>query len=252
MNKYSVLTYILNDYEPVREINYDISLSQNVEFVLVTDNPNLTSNTWKIVYDPEFNNSKYTIYDKLMYIRYHPFKYVSNDICVKIDGSMQINKPLDYFIDYFIENEYDGTALLHPLRDTIYDEYRAWNILKNMPWEEIYTHYKRIDDFLNYDYEIRGIYLVGFSIVRNNDMQNIIDKCVYNMIKFNGHCTKLDQTFYSCFINTHFLNTKWLILSNEILNGEYISMFYHNSDIQVIQPHIGEYIYRNEIVEPYY
>jgi hypothetical protein len=135
INKYSVLTFIINDYEYVREIEYDISTTPHIEYILVTDNPNLKSNTWNIIYDKDLEDSNLTVYDKVMMVRYNPYKYVSNDICVRIDGSMQIVKPLDYFINEFIEGEYDGSLLLHPLRDLIYDEYRAWHLLRNMPWE---------------------------------------------------------------------------------------------------------------------
>ena len=46
--KYSVLCYIFNGYEQVREVQ---EKDPNAEYILVTDDPKLKSNTWKVVYD---------------------------------------------------------------------------------------------------------------------------------------------------------------------------------------------------------
>ena len=46
--KYSVLCYIFNGYEQVREVQ---EKDPNAEYILVTDDPKLKSKTWKVVYD---------------------------------------------------------------------------------------------------------------------------------------------------------------------------------------------------------
>ncbi len=251
--KYSVLTFIINNYEPVREINFNISLTPDVEYILVTDNPNLTSNTWKIIYEPELNNPNLSVMDKLLLIRYNPFKYVSNDICVRMDGSMQIMKPLDYFVENLIKNDYVGSILLHPCRDDIRDESRAWHLLRNVSWEEIYENYHHISLFLNYNYDFKGLYQTGFSIVKNNYIHNVINNLMLSFTKMNNnHCSRIDQIFYTCLINTHFLTTKWMILTGNIFNGEYITMYEHNTNKPVKQEHIIDYIFRNKPTEIFY
>lgn len=51
MQNYTVLTYIIGDYETVHEIGFDPATTPHVEYLLITDNKNLTSNTWKVVYE---------------------------------------------------------------------------------------------------------------------------------------------------------------------------------------------------------
>ena len=48
MAKYSILCYIINNYENVKEV---IEKDPNAEYILVTDDKNLKSSTWNVVYD---------------------------------------------------------------------------------------------------------------------------------------------------------------------------------------------------------
>ena len=123
---YSILTYIFAGYEHVHEIT---NKKDDVEYILVTDNPKLTSNTWHIVY---WNDNNMTDFDKVCYVRYHPFEFVSCDICVKIDGSIEIkNGDLSNIVNKF--NDYDMCLMIHPERNTLFDEYQAWIWYKNYP-----------------------------------------------------------------------------------------------------------------------
>lgn len=64
MKRYSVLTFIFNDYEPVREIK---EKSPDADFILVTDNPSLTSETWTVLYDPKL--SGLSVFEKCYQVR---------------------------------------------------------------------------------------------------------------------------------------------------------------------------------------
>lgn len=44
--KYSILTYIIGDYEFPREI---LEKDPDTEYILVTDNPKIKSDTWTVV-----------------------------------------------------------------------------------------------------------------------------------------------------------------------------------------------------------
>jgi hypothetical protein len=60
MVNYSILTYIIGDYEVLREIKYNIKDYPHIEHICVTDNPNLKSDTWKVIYDSDLNNDYMT------------------------------------------------------------------------------------------------------------------------------------------------------------------------------------------------
>ena len=47
MKRYTVLTYIFNGYEFVHEVG---EKDPEADYVLVTDDPNITSETWRVVY----------------------------------------------------------------------------------------------------------------------------------------------------------------------------------------------------------
>lgn len=84
--KYSVLTCIFNGYEIVRD---PINPNPEVEYILVTDDPNIKSNVWKVVLiDSYFKD--FSGYAKTSYVKYHPFEYVTTDSVVWIDGSVLI------------------------------------------------------------------------------------------------------------------------------------------------------------------
>lgn len=95
MENYTVLTYIIGDYETVHELEFDPATTPHVEYLLVTDNKDLKSDTWKVIYDDSLVNDDLKPFDKVFGIRYNLFKYATNDICIRIDGSIGINKPLD-------------------------------------------------------------------------------------------------------------------------------------------------------------
>lgn len=82
--KYSVLCYIINGYEDVKEI---IQKDPDVEYILVTDDKNLKSNTWTVVYDENLLAFS-SIFDRCYAIRFNIFKYCHTPICVYIDGNV--------------------------------------------------------------------------------------------------------------------------------------------------------------------
>ena len=98
MAKYSVLTFVFNDYDFIRE---PLELSNDCEYILVTDNKDIKSTKWNIKYLPkEYENA--SGFTKSFYVRYHPFEFVSTDVCIVLDGSNQIKKPLDKLVNDFL------------------------------------------------------------------------------------------------------------------------------------------------------
>lgn len=173
-NKYSVLTYIFNNGDILRDAPKD----DNIEYICVTDNPNLQSDTWKIIVDEDLKD-----YDSELtsfYVRYHPFKYCSGDICIRIDGSIQINKSL---LSIFKEFEDSGNDIC------VMTNSRAININRELCWwmQSIYKDVKRkqveLYDKLGIDIDKEGVIQSPISITRNNDLCNSCDALCYKMIE---------------------------------------------------------------------
>ena len=107
--RYSVLTCIFGDYEILRK---PLAVDPECEYVCVTDRDGLDGfGVWKIKH---LNKVMQTMpfVNQWTYIRYHPFDFVSNDICLYIDGSIQVmNGPIqDILIKLFIEGKNSYTS----------------------------------------------------------------------------------------------------------------------------------------------
>ena len=88
MKRYTVLTYIFNGYEFVHEVG---EKDPEADYVLVTDDPNITSETWRVVYS---STPGYSPFAKCYDERFHPFRYADTPIVVRVDGSIEIRQSL--------------------------------------------------------------------------------------------------------------------------------------------------------------
>ena len=111
--RYSVLTYIFNGYEIVQEIE---EKDPEAEYILVTDDPSLKSDTWTIILDQSRGRS--------------PFH---TDIVLRVDGSIKILKSLKPLIDKFENGKYDRCLMIHPRRNTLPEEYDIWCRFRRYP-----------------------------------------------------------------------------------------------------------------------
>ena len=85
--KYSILTCIFGDYEILRE---PWNPDPECEYVCVTDRKDLDEKgIWKIKHLNQILQSMPST-NQWTYVRYHPFDFVTNDVCIYIDGSIQV------------------------------------------------------------------------------------------------------------------------------------------------------------------
>ena len=121
--KYSVLTCIFDDYEIVREI---VNPDPDVEYVLITDDPTLTSSTWKIKLQDSFFDGM-SGYARAAYVKYHPFEFVESDTFLWIDGSVQINDNFSNTImQPFINSEYELLEMINTVNSIGSWEVNRW------------------------------------------------------------------------------------------------------------------------------
>ena len=231
MNKYrySILTFIIGkNYELVREIQQK---QDDVEYILVTDVADLTSNTWKVIYDEDLLKFK-PGFERCFNIRYNVFKYCSCDICVTIDGSMQMIGSLDNLIEEFNFNNYDICLMPHPLWANMRVEYSAWVKMRGYPIEQA----NRMLTLLNmFGYDINkdtGLFQLCFSIKRNNIQTLKLDVIMLSLLKTisgNNAYERLDQTWFTFIMNTQFNWMKVLPVSEQIVRSYAIQWFWHNT-----------------------
>ena len=86
--RYTVLTYIFGGYEQVHEIE---EKDPEAEYLLITDDPNLKSDTWQVLHHPMPDMS---LFARCYQVRFHPFRFAHTPMVVRVDGSIKIKKPL--------------------------------------------------------------------------------------------------------------------------------------------------------------
>ncbi len=226
--KYSILTFIMNDYEMIRE---PLAISENAEYILVTDNKNLTSKTWKIVYIPN-HLSETDGFTKSFYVRYHPFEFVNTDICIVLDGSILIKKSLDKLIDDFISSKSDISLMIHWNQINAKHEYGYWIRKRNYDSKQKEKAFAFMNA-LGYSSEYKGAFEAGFKICRNDRKNSELNEFVYESLvklgKDKNHIERVDQGILTAIVNTNFTHLNIFPVTHQILQNSYMQFFNHKS-----------------------
>lgn len=219
---YSILTVNTNHYEILHEVK---NPNPNVEYVCVTDDPELKSDTWKIIY-------KENIW--FLYVKHHVFEFVSTDVCVWLDGSYQIIS--DFTEDImmpFINSDKEMMISIHNLRTNLYDEMCQWWLGRNISDNNI----KALCQILNNN-DMSGkeaLFQTSCYIVKNTD--NI--KILYdNICNVENACSidepyRDDQVITSlCIYRLFFQNWNKFVLMDfsTTSNNRYFYMCVHGSN----------------------
>ena len=230
--KYSVLTYIMGDGECVHEIK---EKDPEAEYIMVTDNPNLTSSTWDVVYDESLSG---TVFNRVFEVRYNPFKYVPNDIVIKIDGSMEVCSSLQPIVDKFAKDNYEMSLLFHPTRSVLYDEYVAWANNRQYPIEQANKVLNFLARFEGYDVQhYKGLVQLNYSIQKNDKVNNDINRMTYAFLKYlaptatniDNDIDRLDQTIFSFVLNKYFNQVPVMFFDERLCHSKFFLWYPHNS-----------------------
>ena len=194
------------------------------------------------------------MFDKCMQIRYNPFKYVTTDVVMKIDGSIKIEKDLLPIFKKFDEGKYDCAVCVHPQRNTLYDEYKAWCELRDYPIEYAENVLKCLSE-TGYDVKgYKGLYQTNFAIQRNDFFNNLWNNYHYATSKILATppdtVERADQTINSFVLNQCFSDKNVMVVSSpQIYNGTYMNFCNHRSERPFNMPqHIEPYLFNKPAV----
>ena len=122
----AVITYIFGtNQELLRE---PLVLEPDTEYICVTDQSNLKSKHWHIIFD-NMPAAKCTR-DKMPMVKYNPFKYTKAERIIVIDGTLQITGSLQTAF-----HQLDDIPLLvkpHPERNMLIDELVVWHNIRHL------------------------------------------------------------------------------------------------------------------------
>lgn len=234
--RYTVLTYNIAGYEILHEIPKE-AINPDIDYIYVTDDHSITSSTWTVVYADDLTG---TTFDKCYQIRFNPFKYTDNEVVMRIDGSMAIAKDVMPVFKFFMDGDYDCAMMIHPTRNTMYDEYVAWVKQRNYPIEQAN---KCLNFMAANGYDVnnyKGLFQYNFCIQRNNEINNRLNAETYQVLKVLATepdtAERLDQTIGTFVINTHYPTLKILPVGQYLAFSDagYFRWCMHNTDREMM------------------
>ena len=225
--KYSVLCFIVNSYEKVREVQEP---DPDVEYVLVTDDRDLKSSTWRVVYDSELE--KMSPFERCCNIKYNVFKYVTSDLCIYLDASIQVKGSLDDMVEDFNASKSDIGLMCHPFIQNYVSELQLWIKQREYPVE----HANRFMEFLHkmqYNLEYKSHFQSGMSIRKKSkmtrDFENLVLAHLY-YIADDDVVERVDQLVADYVLNTYFNDKKVFLLSMQCMFSDKLQICKHGSD----------------------
>lgn len=234
--KYTVLTYIIGDYEQVHEIK---ERSKRATYVLVTDNPNLKSKTWRVIHDLTMTGGPF---NKVMAIRWNPWRYTNDEIVITLDGSLGVNSSLDELVDAFDAGNHELGIVIHPHRNTAAAELEVWASFRKYRSAAMQLTYLQS---IGYDVDhFKGLYQTGFMIRRRtllvNTFESIVERRLFRCGE--GERDRLDQVLASATLNMAYNNMSVLWFSERLLESKFITWYGHGSN---------DVVHQTDLIEPY-
>jgi len=227
--RYTILQYNIGNYEKIHEVE---NPQDDVEYILVVDEPGIESKTFKVIYDESL--LKYSKFERCFQIRYNTFKYCSSDTCICIDANTKITKSLDPIVGKFNSGGYDFSLMPHPARYNFIEEMNAW--LKMKPTYER-EFVERCVEFLKmsgYDINYKGLFQTNITIKRRCKTTFDVDRMTYALLKMFGYdessIDKDDQIAFSYVMNRYFSWCKVLPLSEQVISSKFMTACMHGTD----------------------
>lgn len=132
MPQNSIFTYITGEAEILRE---PLVRNDDTEYICVTDNPNLRSKTWNVIYDDDIAHSNLSSRDRTALIKFNPFPYTTGRRIIVVDGSHQQVNDCSAVFD---ECERHGLLLKqHPKKVNAAEELIRWVKGRGLPYEQL-------------------------------------------------------------------------------------------------------------------
>ena len=227
--RYTVLTFNFGGYEVLREVQHK---SPNAEYIYVTDDRSITSQTWDVRYVE--NPYPDDVFFACWQVRYNPFEFANTDVVIRIDGSLQVIDKIDEIIDYFNEGNFDLCFETHPKRYTIREEYEIWCNARGYSRVQAEKVMSYMAD-KGYDIDnYRGLYQTGLMIQRRNSVNLELNATTLDLIRQfapeGKQVDRLDQTIGSFIINSQFSKRlKVMVVDERIFHSKFFRLFLHGT-----------------------
>lgn len=246
MKRYSILTFMMGSYDCVRE---PVEISNDCEYVLVTDNLNLRSKHWKIKYIPERLRDA-DGFTKSFYVRYHPFEFVDTPLCVVMDASIKVLKPLDRLIQDFLDSGASIGLSVHWCQWNAHNEYEYWVKYRGYPKLQVARSMAFMRS-IGYTPTYKGCFETTLKIQKNDEINNNVNRFVWDsLLKVgNGSADRVDQSIFSAVLNTLFEGIAVFPFTRSLYQGDYLRCYEHGSDKPLVVniPKCDRYLFNKPV-----
>ena len=186
--KIAVYTCITGNYDELQEISKNV-FENNIDYYCFTNNKNIKSNTWKVIYIEDFLLTNHMLNRKIKILG-HELINDKYDVLVWIDGNVVIKEKISkFFAEQCNLKEYSFCAFKHPDRNCIYDEGPACVRLKKDNKDIIL---KQLSFYEKDGYpRNNGLCEMGIFVRRNND--KIVQETMQLWYEMINKYSKRDQ-----------------------------------------------------------
>lgn len=233
--KYCIISILTGNYDLIRDPE---NIDDNCDYFFITDNKNLKSNIWNIIY-VDFNDDLTSIQRNYI-IKYSLYKYIDfnkYDYIVRVDASLQLKQNLSNIIKFLYNNNFDISVSLHDIykhQNTLEEEYDRFISIKSLDkkYKDIFIDFCNENNF-NYK-QYNGLIECSCIIFKNSKIIfNLIDE-IYNVLKNTTNFSDANDQCYFTYVLSKYINQyniKVNFFVNEFhRNSKYMIMKFHNSN----------------------
>ena len=203
MYKYSIITTIFNN-EPILEIENQL---EDVEYVIVTNDENLKSKTWKILLFDKYDEIEDNDFAE-SYVQLFPFKFCSSNLCLYIANCIKIEDDFSKMIEYFEDNHLEYAITVNQGYKTIAD---------------LTNNDSNFNAYLN-EYAVNSLFVYR----KNNQFTNKIGRQAFEFFKNCNYQNKMEISLTCSLYNCAYYSTKIGIVDQNILFSPWFKWYNNN------------------------
>lgn len=189
-NKNCIFTTIINNYDNLP--NLKVKKEENWDYICFTDDENLKSDIWKVIYVKNDNIEILENHKLSRYYKTNFYNYLSSyDNLLYIDARMDIVNNINNYLNELSNNDF--VFLKHPISKNIKEEMKTLLDLQLEKREVIHEIESRYDK-LKYKYD-NGLYAGGILLFKNNKKTVDFFKDWWCEIKNYSHRDQLSLNF---------------------------------------------------------
>lgn len=225
MKKICVYTCITGSYDDVKELQN--KKENNIDYFLFTNNKDIKSNSWKVVYIENDGLDNIRLNRKIKILG-HEIINNNYDYSIYIDGSISLRKPITEFInDCCNFDDYDLIGFRHRERDCIYVEGKA--CLKHMK-EEKNLILKEMDFIRKNNYPEHNGLMENTIFARNLKSKKVIETCNlwFDMVMKYSYRDQLSFCFCA-----YQIGLKYKLLNMNVFDNDYFYNVSHKKNNQI-------------------